>query len=222
MFAGPWAPGFQSATFYQHENLLRTIAESLGWQGYPGAAIYVPSMTEFFNSSPTQPPPSTAPGSINGKVTSISDGHALAGANVSYGGGATTTDSGGNYAFSSVPAGTYAVTASTAGFFTQMQPVTVTSGAASTLNLALATGGKISGKVTNASGVAVSGAKVNITGGLIATTVNATTSSTGTYNSNWVPIGTFTVTVTASGYTTQNATANVTTGNTTTLNFAMR
>ncbi len=225
VFAGPWAKqAYQSGTFYRHENLLRTFAESLGFQAYPGAAIYVSNMSEFFNAAPTSPPPPPGtPGTITGSVTSISDGHALSGATVSFSGGATTTNSSGAYSFTNVTPGTYNVTASTTGFFSQTKQVTVNSGATATLNFALATGGKISGKVTNSSGVAIAGAAVNLTGGLVSTTLNVTTTSTGTYNSGWVPIGTYTVTVTASGYSTpQTATVNVTTGNTTTQNFVMK
>ncbi len=223
VFAGPWAkPAYLSSKFYRHENLLRTFAESLGFQAYPGASIYVSSMSEFLNSSPAPPPPTGTAGGISGTVTSISDGHALASASVSYSGGTTTTNSAGAYTFTNVPAGTYAVTASTAGFFSQTNQVTVASGTTATLNFALATGGKISGTVTNSNGVAISSAQVNIVGGLIATTKNLTTSSTGTYNSSWVPIGTYTVTVTAPGYSTQTKTVSVTTGNTTTINFTMQ
>jgi hypothetical protein len=52
--------------------------------------------------------------------------------------------------------------------------------------------------------------------------VTTTTGSTGAYNSNWVPVGTYTVTVSVAGFSTQSKSANVTTGNTTTLNFTMQ
>jgi putative lipoic acid-binding regulatory protein len=113
------------------------------------------------------------------------------------------------------------VTASRSGYITESNSVTVSAGATSTLNFPMATGGKVAGTVTNSSGTAISGAAVQITGGAVQTTVNVTTSSTGAYNSNWIPIGSYTVTVSKSGFTTQTQNANVTTGNTTTLNFTM-
>jgi hypothetical protein len=68
----------------------------------------------------------------------------------------------------------------------------------------------------------ISGASVTITGGSISTTVNTTTNSSGVYNSNWVPVGSYTVTVSAAGHTTQSQSTTVTTGNTTTLNFKLQ
>ena len=140
---------------------------------------------------------------------------------MSYSGGSTTTDANGNYTLSNVPAGSYTMTASHTGWFKQSKTVTVTSGATTTANFTLATGGKVGGTVTDSSATPIVGATVSITGGPITTTVNTTTDSTGAYNSDWVPVGTYTVTVTASGFTTQSGTANVTTGTTTTLNFTM-
>ncbi|HEY6968557.1 MAG TPA: carboxypeptidase regulatory-like domain-containing protein [Candidatus Angelobacter sp.] len=165
---------------------------------------------------------SASPGAITGKVTNVSNpGETIASTTVSYSGGSTTTDSNGNYTLGNVAPGTYNVTASHTGWFSQTKSVTVTSGATSTLNFALATGGKVGGTVTNSSGSPISGTAVTITGGNISTTVNTTTNSTGGYNSNWVPVGPYTVTVSATGFTTQSQATTVTTGNTTTLNFTM-
>jgi hypothetical protein len=76
--------------------------------------------------------------------------------------------------------------------------------------------------VTNSSGAVIANASVTITGGSISTTVKTTTNSSGVYNSNWVPVGSYTVTVAATGFTTQSQTATITTGNTTTLNFKLQ
>ena len=40
--------GFQSATFYQHESLLRLSLASLGVNAFPGAAANAPAMGDFF------------------------------------------------------------------------------------------------------------------------------------------------------------------------------
>jgi acid phosphatase len=161
-------------------------------------------------------------GSISGKITNVSNGIPLSGATISFSGGSTTSDSNGNYSFSNVATGTYSVTATRTGYVHLTQSATVTSGAATTLNFGLATGGKVAGTVTSSSGAVVSGASVTITGGVVNTTVHVTTSSAGQYNSNWVPIGSYTVTVTAPGHTTQSKNANIATGNTTTLNFTLQ
>jgi len=165
--------------------------------------------------------PASSPGTISGRVTNITTGGAVSGATVSFSGGSTTADSSGNYTFTNVTPGTYNVTATHTGYFAVTHAATVTSGAAVTVNFALATGGKIAGTVTSAGGTPIAGAAVSITGGSISTTVNVTTNSSGGYNSNWMPVGTYTVTVTASGHPAQSKTANANTGATTTLNFTL-
>lgn len=162
------------------------------------------------------------PGTIKGRVTNISTGGAVSGATVSFSGVSTTTDSSGNYSLSNVTPGTYSVTASHSGYFNVTHTATLASGATVTLNFAMATGGKIAGTVSNASGAAISGAAVTLTGGSINTTVHTTTNSSGGYNSNWVPVGSYTVTISASGFATQSKSATANTGSTTTLNFTMQ
>jgi hypothetical protein len=168
------------------------------------------------------PVPVNTPGTIQGRVTNISTGGAAGGATVSFSGGSTTADSNGNYSFSNVAPGTYSLTASHTGYFNVIHSVTVVSGATSTLNFALATGGKIAGTITNSGGTPISGASVTIAGGVITTAVNTTTNSSGGYNSNWLPIGSYTVTVSASGHATQSNGITATTGATTTLNFTLQ
>ncbi len=168
------------------------------------------------------PLPTNVPGTIKGRVTNISTGGGVSGATVSFSGGSTTSDSSGNYTFSGVTPGTYSVTASHTGFFPVTHAAVLGSGATVTLNFAMATGGKIAGTVTNSSGAAISGAAVTLTGGSINTTVNTTTNSSGAYNSNWMPVGSYTVTVSASGHATQSKTATANTGATTTLNFTLQ
>jgi acid phosphatase len=164
----------------------------------------------------------STPGTITGRVTNITTGGSVSGATVSFSGGSTTADGSGNYTFTGVAPGTYNVTATHSGYFPVTNSATVASGAAVTLNFALATGGKVAGTVTNAGGTPITGASVSITGGSISTTVNITTSSSGGYNSNWVPVGTYTVTVSASGHATQSKSTTINTGATTTLNFALQ
>jgi hypothetical protein len=162
----------------------------------------------------------TGTGTLQGKVTDVRNGAALAGATVSFGGFSTTTDASGNYQFTNVSAGTFNVTAQRSGYVARTLSVTVGAGSTTILNIPLSVSGKISGFVRTAAGAAISGATVTVSGGLISTTKNLTTSSTGFYDAGWIPIGTYTVTASKSGVGTKSATATVSTGVTTTVNFS--
>ncbi|HEX7284534.1 MAG TPA: carboxypeptidase regulatory-like domain-containing protein [Candidatus Angelobacter sp.] len=164
----------------------------------------------------------TVTGTITGRVTNASTGAGLAGATVSYSGGSTKADTNGYYTLSAVNPGTYTVTATLTGWVTESTSVTVVSGGTVTGNIKLATGGKAAGKVTNKSGGAISGATVKVTGGIVPTTVTITTNSTGNYDSGWVPIGNYSITVSKSGFTTQTKNTTVTTGGTVTVNFTLQ
>jgi hypothetical protein len=98
----------------------------------------------------------------------------------------------------------------------------VTAGVATTLNFQLSTSGKIAGKVVTSTGAIISGATVKLSGGVIATSVTLTTNSTGNYLSGWIPVGSYTVTVSKSGFTTANKSTSVSAGVTSTVNFTMQ
>ena len=138
---------------------------------------------------------------------------------MSWSGGSATTDTSGIYTLSNVPAGTQNITAAKTGYLSRTSAVNVTSGATVTLNFQLATAGKITAKVVTASGAVVSGATVTIKGGTIATTVTGSTNTSGLFTTNWIPVGTYTITVSKTGHTTQSKTATVTSGATTTVTF---
>lgn len=160
-----------------------------------------------------------ASGTVTGKITSASSGAIVASATVSWSGGSTTSDASGIYTLTNVTAGTQNITAVKTGYLAHTLAVAVTGGATSTLNLPIATGGKISVKVVTSGGAVVSGATVTIKGGVISTTVSGASSSTGLFTTNWIPVGTYTVTVAKSGFTTQSKTTSVSTGVTTSLTF---
>ncbi|MGB9120146.1 MAG: carboxypeptidase regulatory-like domain-containing protein, partial [Candidatus Angelobacter sp.] len=164
----------------------------------------------------------TAPtGSITGRITSAIDGHALSGTTVTYSRGSTVSDANGYYTFKAVPPGKYTVTAQKTGWVSASTTVTVASGAV-TANIRMATGGKITGKVVNRTGVAISGASVKITGGLVPTTVTLSTNSSGVYLTGWIAIGNYTVQVSKSGYTTQSKSTSMSSGQTATVNFTLQ
>lgn len=161
---------------------------------------------------------STGTGKVTGKVTNASSGSALASATVSWSGGSTTTSTTGTYTLSNVATGSQKITAAKTGYLPRTLTASVTSGGTTTLNIAIATAGKISVKATKG-GVAVSGATVTIKGGVVSTTVTGTTSSTGVYTTNWIPVGTYSITVAKSGLTSQTKSATVASGATATVTF---
>ncbi|MGZ4897356.1 MAG: carboxypeptidase regulatory-like domain-containing protein [Candidatus Angelobacter sp.] len=158
-------------------------------------------------------------GTVTGKITNVSNGAILPGATVSWSGGSTTSNASGIYTLTNVPAGTQNITAVTTGYLSRTLAATVTGGATSTLNIPIATAGKITVKVVAPSGAVVSGATVTIKGGIIATTVTASTSTAGLFTTNWIPVGTYTVSIAKTGHTTQTKTTTVSSGATVSLTF---
>jgi len=158
-------------------------------------------------------------GTLTGVVTNLNSGGAISGATVSYSGGSTTTDSTGRYTFTGVVSGTYSITATASGYKARTYSgVVVTAGVTNTQNVQLTTTGRVTGTVT-AGGVAVSGATITLQGGNLATTDTVTSNSTGHYTSNWDPIGTYSVTCSAPGHSTQTITGvQITSGGLTTVN----
>lgn len=163
--------------------------------------------------------PGASSGSVTGKITSASSGAIITSATVSWSGGSTTSNASGIYTLTNVPAGTQNITAVKTGYLARTLAVGVTGGATSTLNIPIATAGKISVKVVTSSGAVVSGATVTIKGGVVPTTVSGSSSSTGLFTTNWIPVGTYTVTFAKSGFTTQSKTTTVSSGITTLLTF---
>lgn len=151
----------------------------------------------------SQPPPPPAPQaySISGTISPAAAG---GGTTVTLSGAATATtaaDSSGNYSFSGLTNGTYAVTPSHTGysFGPASQNATVNGANVTGINFtATAIGGTfaISGTITPTTGG--SGATVTLTGPAAAT---ATTDSSGNYSFGSLANGTYTVTPGNSGYT---------------------
>lgn len=169
----------------------------------------------------------TNTGTLSGRITRASDGSNINGAKVDVLLGGTqmatfTTPSTGLYSFSNLLAGTYDLRVSASGFGTVIQTgIQAVSGTATTVNVALATGGTISGKITGPGAVAISGAAVKIyqAANLIGT---ATTNSTGDYSVGSLGAGTYIVEVSASGFITSSQTGvNVSSGGTTTVNLTL-
>jgi Carboxypeptidase regulatory-like domain/Calcineurin-like phosphoesterase len=159
-------------------------------------------------------------GSLAGKVTDNSTGNPLSGATVSYSGASTTTDSSGSYSLPTAPVGNYALKASAAGYVSQSVIVKVGPGQAVTQSFALVPAtsgtGSINGSVTDAvTGSPLTNASITYSGG------STTTDANGKYSLSGVPAGSNSVTASDTAYTSQGKTVTVTTGATTTQDFAL-
>jgi hypothetical protein len=163
--------------------------------------------------------PTASTGTVTGKITNLATGGILSGATVKWGSMAVSTNTSGVYTISNVTSSNQSLTASATGYLPRSGSVNVAAGATATLNFQLATAGIISIKAVNGSGAADPGATVTIQGGIISTTVTGTTNSSGAFSSNWIPIGTYTVTISESGHLTQTQSAAVKSGQTTAVNF---
>ena len=160
-----------------------------------------------------------AGGTVTGKITNVSNGAIIAGATVSWSGGSTTSTASGIYTLANVAAGTQNITVVATGYLPRTLATTVTGGATSTLNIPIATAGKIAVKVVAANGTVVSGATVTIKGGNLATTVTAFTNASGLFTTNWIPVGTYTVSISKTGHATQTKSTTVSSGATASLTF---
>jgi PKD repeat protein len=164
---------------------------------------------------------STSKGALAGYVTNVRNGAVLAGAKVSLGGTSISSDSNGHYNFANVANGAYVLTASAPGYLARSYNVNITGGATTNQNIALSTAGVLTGKISNRSGVGIAGATVRISGGVLASVFSATTGSGGAFNFGWIPVGSYTVTITASGYASKGVSTTINTGMTTTLAVTM-
>jgi hypothetical protein len=195
---------------------VQLVASAAGFQSMTQSVVVNGGTTSTANFTLAAAP---AGGTVTGKITNASSGAIVTGATVNWSGGSTTSNTSGIYTLTNVTAGTQNITAVKTGYLAHTLAANVVAGATSTLNIPIATGGKISVKVVTSSGAAVSGATVTIKGGVIATTVSGLSNSTGIFTTNWIPVGTYTVTVAKSGFATQSKTTTVASGATVSLTF---
>jgi cytoskeletal protein CcmA (bactofilin family) len=193
-------------------------ALSARWQNYGQARNCGPS---FKTPPQTVLCPTGGDGAIAGRVTNLQTGGAISGATVSWSGGSATSDGTGAYSLTGVTPGTVTITARATGYLVRSYAVTVTGGSTATQDIQLSTSGKIVGTVSG-NGAALGGASVRIQGGQIATDQTARTDAAGHYDQGWVPIGSYTVTCSAAGFSSQVvAPVTVATGATTTVDCAL-
>ena len=153
---------------------------------------------------------------LTGTVRNAATNAIISGAVVTVGSKTATTSSTGVYTIADVPAGAQTVVITAAGYSDWSGTATVTAGGTVTLNASLtALPGAVSGTVTKTGGAAVASATVSIAG------KTATTASNGTYSITGITAGTYTMTVSATGYSNWSGSVVITAGGTTTQNVTL-
>ena len=165
---------------------------------------------------------STTSGIIKGTVTDASNGQPLAGAIIEITGsftGNAVTGSDGSFMLANITPGAVTITASKAGYYPITSPATITAGGILFFNPQLSTTpptmttGSLIGKVLNsATGNPMQGTAITLTGGL-----SANTDATGSFIISDITPNTYQVTISATGYTSQNYQVMIMAGTTTDL-----
>jgi hypothetical protein len=186
--------------------------------GTQAAPVTVGQTTQNVNFS-LAPKPTT--GAVRGTLTSSSGGAVISGATVSDSGGASAvTDSSGAYTINGLTPGAHSLTAAATNFTGGTQTASVAAGTTLNLNFSLTpapTSGAITGTVSSSSGGGVIvGASIIDSGG-----GSTSTGASGVYTLAGLAPGSHTVTVSATGYTSQVQSAVVAAGSTQNISFSL-
>jgi large repetitive protein len=168
---------------------------------------------------------STAAGTISGKARSALDCSAAAGVTVAYSGGSAVTDANGNFTIPANARKSLAITAGKPGWLSDARTGTSTLNAVaepSPTKIFISTAGQISGHVVNSGGAPVAGAALTFIGGKLRLTKTVTADGAGAFNSSWTSVGSYTVTVSAPGFSSVSTTATVNTGLITALHVTLQ
>lgn len=206
-------------TFSASPGGLTVNAPPDGWTAPPGdymlvieSAAGVPSVANWIRIGSAA---DLVPGTIAGKVIDAATLQPIAGATVSYSGGATNSDSNGDYLLSDVPPGEQSLTASAPTFADQTRSVSVTAGATTNQQFALLAPGTVTGVVSaTATGLPIDGSLVEIGGR------SATTNAAGEYSVE-VESGLQTANVSALTYLTRTLPVDVPPGGTIALDVSL-
>jgi predicted MPP superfamily phosphohydrolase len=193
---------------------------------------YSPYLDSFLTDDHNQftvpyhnPGVSTAPGTLSGKAKSAIDCSAAAGVTVAYSGGSAVTDANGNFTIPATARKSLTFAAGKSGWLSDARTGTSTLDAVaepSPTKIFISTAGQVSGHVLNSGGAPVSGATLTFTGGKLRLSKTVRADGAGAYNSSWISVGSYAVTVSAPGFAGASTAANVNGGLTTALNVTLR
>jgi len=164
----------------------------------------------------------TAMGSVSGVVKSAIDCSRMAGFTVAAAGQTATTDGNGTFTIPAPAIQSYSLSATHAGWISESKSATAVAASASPAKIFVATGGRVVGSVRTSAGIPIAGATLTFNGGALRIAKTVKADGNGNYYSDWIPVGGYSVAVSASGYSTSNLAVNVGTGTTQTLNVTLR
>lgn len=168
---------------------------------------------------------STASGTMYGKVKSAIDCSPVPGVTVATAAGNAVTDANGNFTFAATARKMFTITATKTGWLSNAQTATATLNATaepSPTKIFASTAGRISGTVTASSGDPIAKATVTFTGGALRINKTVRSGSNGEYDSNWIAVGAYSVSVSATGFSSQTMQTTVNTGAVTVLDAVLQ
>jgi predicted MPP superfamily phosphohydrolase len=168
---------------------------------------------------------STASGTLSGKAKSAIDCSPAAGVTVAYSGGSAVTDANGNFSIPASARKSLAIAAGKTGWLSDARTGTSTLNAVaepSPTKIFISTAGQISGHVLNSLGTPVGGATITLTGGRLRLSKTVIADASGAYNSGWIAVGTYTISVAVPGNAGISTAASVNTGLVTPLDLTLK
>jgi hypothetical protein len=193
---------------------------------------YSPYLNSFLTDDHNQftvpyhnPGVSTLAGSFSGIVKNAIDCSVMPGATVASKSGSAITDSTGSYSVTAQARNSVAITATKTGWLSNARTATATPNTMaepSPSKIWMSTAGLVTGFVCDSSGNPITGATLTFSGGKLRQTKTVVTTSNGSYYSDWIAVGTYTVTVSAAGHASISSTTTVNTGLTTSLNLSLQ
>ena len=161
-------------------------------------------------------------GAISGVVKSAIDCSKMAGFTVKAAGQSVTTDGNGAFTLPAPAVQSYSLSAAHSGWISESKSGTATGSTPSPTKIFVATGGRVVGSVRTSNGIPIAGATLTFSGGALRITKTVKADGNGNYYSDWVPVGNYSLAISAGGYSTSNLAVTVGTGITQALNVTLQ
>ncbi|MFL6299636.1 MAG: carboxypeptidase regulatory-like domain-containing protein [Terriglobales bacterium] len=161
-------------------------------------------------------------GTVTGVVKNASTCALMPNFAITAGGQTVTTNANGAFTLPAAATQSYSLGVARQGWISESKSATATPVDPSPAKIFTATGGRVGGWIRTTAGVPISGATVTFSGGALRITKSVKDNSLGNYSSNWIPVGKYSMTISASGHVTQKTSVTLTTGITSTLNITLQ